>query len=70
MNTNFTIATNFDDDLLGYIANLGITEIYGGLTTKVIGTSRPNACLPYVNYESAESHIRLTKNIISPLTYF
>jgi collagenase-like PrtC family protease len=61
MNTNFTIATNFDNDLLGYIANLGIAEIYGGLTTKVIGTSRPNACLPYVNYESAESHIRLAK---------
>lgn len=61
MKSIFSIATNFDDALLGYIANLGISEIYGGLTNKVVGTGRPNASLPYTNFENAESHIKIAK---------
>jgi len=55
--TDFSIATNFDDELLPRLAEYGVTEIYGSVTGTPGGTGRPESALPDVRFDRAAAHI-------------
>ncbi len=53
----FTLATNWDFELLENIKTLPMHTIYGKLPFDVVGGGRPSSLLPHINREYAEKYI-------------
>ena len=62
---NFSVATNFDPELLKQIYNLNqqysnkVVEVYGSLPRSTVGSGRPATELPSVSWKELEEHIQL-----------
>ncbi|MEN6371797.1 MAG: peptidase U32 [Armatimonadota bacterium] len=56
----FSVATNFDDNLPGLVASLGVTELFGKLPKDVTGGGRASYMMAPVSREMLEEHVRKT----------
>ena len=52
-----SVATNFDNQLIGQIADYPVTEIYGKLTSDAVGGGRASYTTQQVNWPTLISHI-------------
>lgn len=53
----FSVATNFDDDLPGRLAGLGVDELFGACDDSPLGHGRPRAITPPVTWRQLGRHI-------------
>ncbi len=52
------VSTNWDDKLIDALAETSTEEVYGKLTSDVIGGVRPAFLLPQIDRKQAEAHVR------------
>ncbi len=58
---NIRVSTNWDNKLIDALAETSTEEVYGKLTSDVIGGVRPAFLLPQIDRGQAEAHVRYTK---------
>lgn len=58
----FSVATNFQDDLIQKINKKEVFEIYGKLTADFIGGGRASVLLPFVDKERVRKHVKQAHN--------
>lgn len=58
----FSVACNFDDELIPQLARYPVYEVYGKLTSDYFGGGRPSFYLPAVDKHGLENYVQHTHN--------
>ncbi|MEK7992904.1 MAG: U32 family peptidase [Planctomycetota bacterium] len=66
---HLAVATNWSDDLVAGLSELGVAEVYGSLSGSLMGSGRPASALPEVACNDARRHIELAHRCGMEFTY-